>query len=405
MTSYVNPFTGQTINPSSVGYEAYTLSANLTLEWPINGITGSPAASIIDVNATASGFDLLLPPASQVSTGQSILVRNVGSHSFNLTDNSGNLIATIASGITEFVWLTDNTSVNGVWGSVVFGAGVSSANAVDLAGNGLVAFNTLLNSAIPAATVSSAYTFVATDRAKFYLWNGGAGDLTLPSSGTVGANWYVIIRNSGSGILTVVPQGSDTLDGGTSSQLQPGESFVVVCTGSAFASFAYGRSANFFFTQLALVTTGGTTTLSTTQAANTIQEYSGALTSNATIVLPETVQLYSMSNNTTGAYTLTFKTAAVGGTTFTLAQGQTALLVCDGTNIYSATSASVVTSTNLTLANGALAAPSLNFTGDATSGLYLIGSGQVGVAIAGVLAMSLSASGVLIPVGLAAGTF
>jgi hypothetical protein len=112
-----------------------------------------------------------------------------------------------------------------------------------------------------------------------------------------------------------------------------------------------------------------------------------------------------MSNNTTGAYTLTFTTGVAGGSTFSLAQGQTALLVCDGTNVYSATSATVVSSTALTLANGSAAAPSLNFTGDTTTGLYLIGSGQIGIAIGGVLGFSLSAAGMLVPVGIAGGTF
>jgi hypothetical protein len=407
MTSYVNPFTGQTINPANVGYESYTISANLSLEWPINGNDQSPIANILEINATAAGLLVYLPPATQVSTGQALLVRNTGANSFNVTDNGGNLIATIASGIAEFIYLTDNSTTDGVWSAFTFGAGVSAANAVQLAGNGLVAINTLLNSAIPATLVSSDYSFVATDRAKFFVWEGGSGALYLPSSNAVGANWYVIVRNNGTGILTIQTQGTDTLDGAATAQLQPGESFVVVCTvnGTGFNSFAYGRSANFFFTQLALVTTGGTTTLSSVQAANTIQEYSGALTSNATIVLPPTVQLYAMSNNTTGAYTLTFTTGVAGGSTFSLAQGQTALLVCDGTNVYSATSATVVSSTALTLANGSAAAPSLNFTGDTTTGLYLIGSGQIGIAIGGVLGFSLSAAGMLVPVGIAGGTF
>ena len=37
MKTYVNPLTGQTINPSQVGYETLTLSANTTLNWPVNG--------------------------------------------------------------------------------------------------------------------------------------------------------------------------------------------------------------------------------------------------------------------------------------------------------------------------------------------------------------------------------
>ena len=137
-TSYINPFTGQTVSPSSVSYESLAITANTTLQWPINGNTGTPASSIIDVTATSSGtatgWLLELPPAAQVSTGQSVIVRNTGSQLFTVTDNSGNTIVAVGSGIAEFIFLVDNSTVNGVWASVVFGAGTSSANAGALAG-------------------------------------------------------------------------------------------------------------------------------------------------------------------------------------------------------------------------------------------------------------------------------
>ena len=86
MTTYTNPFTGQTISPASVSYESITISSNTALQWPINGNTSTPASSIIDVTATVASLQLQLPPASQVSTGQSVLVRNIGSIAFTVTD-------------------------------------------------------------------------------------------------------------------------------------------------------------------------------------------------------------------------------------------------------------------------------------------------------------------------------
>ena len=63
---YTSPFTGATISPSQVGYNALTLSVNTTLEWPINGnASDNVAANIVEVNATASGLALLMPPAAQ----------------------------------------------------------------------------------------------------------------------------------------------------------------------------------------------------------------------------------------------------------------------------------------------------------------------------------------------------
>lgn len=382
MTTYVNPFTGQTINPSSVSYEALTISTNTMLSWPINGnpTTSTPVSSIVDVTATVASLLLEMPPATQVSTGQSVLVRNTGSISFTVTDNSGNTIITVASGISQFIFLTDNTTVDGTWASVVFGAGTSSANAAALAGFGLRANGLTLETAVPLVGYFSDTTLSAVNRAQFVVWSSGVGAITLPTAAIVGNNWFVVIRNSGTGILTISPVGTDTIDGNASQQLQLTESLVVVSNGtSGFSTYAYGRSNQFAYTQFALSVTGGTVTLSSTQASNTIQEYSGVLTSNQIIVVPSTVQLYTFTNNTTGSFSFTVKTAVVGGATINLAQGTSLVVICDGTNVYNAGSGASSTFISLTLDNGSTAVPALKFTGDVNSGIYLPSSGTVGM--------------------------
>ena len=105
MTTYVNPFTGQTVQPSQVGYELLTLDADTELQWPVNGNNSQVVANIIEVDATTTGVDVYMPAATQVSTGQSILFRNVGSNLFTVVDNSGNTIIAIDSGIAEYVYI------------------------------------------------------------------------------------------------------------------------------------------------------------------------------------------------------------------------------------------------------------------------------------------------------------
>ena len=416
MTTYTNPFTGQTISPSQVSFSALSLTANLQLEWPINGNDATPASAIIDVTATSSGTGtgwlLELPPATQVSVGQTLIIRNTGANLFTVTDYSGNTIIAVSSGIAQFVFLTSNSTVNGVWQSVVFGAGTSSANASALAGYGLEADGLTLNQAHPITTYYSSVVLGETNRAQFNVWGGGVGAFTLPSASTVGNNWFTIIRNGGSGILTLTPVGTDTIDGNVNQQLQLTESLVIVSNGATgYNTYAYGRSNTFAFTQLAQVVTGGTLTLTAAQGANIIQEYSGVLTSNQIVVLPSTVQLYSLQNDTSGAFTLTFKTAVSGGSTLVVNQGQTAFVVCDGTNVYSATSNSSSTFSSATLSAGTVLAPSLNFTGSTTTGLYLPASNQIGFAINATNGMTLSSTGLTVTNavtalgGIAGGTF
>jgi hypothetical protein len=140
--------------------------------------------------------------------------------------------------------------------------------------------------------------------------------------------------------------------------------------------------------------TGGTLTLSSAQAANTIQLYAGTLTSNQILVVPSTVQLYSITNNTTGAYTFTVKTAVSGGATVTVAQNTSLILVCDGTNVYNAASGSSSSITSLTVGNGSLSVPSINFSGDLNSGIYLPNTSQVGFVIGNLQVGYYNASGI-----------
>lgn len=400
MTSYYNPFTGQTISPASVSYEALVISTNTELSWPVNGNpqSSTPVSSIVDVTATVGSLLLKMPPATQVSTGQSVLVRNIGSIPFTVTNNSGGTIVTVASGISEFIFLTDNATVNGVWASVVFGAGTSSANASALAGYGLQADGLTLEQATPLVNYFSNNTLSAANRAQFSVWSGGVGALTLPTAAVVGNNWFTTIRNSGSGILTLTPSGTDTIDGNVSQQLQLTESLVIVSNGlTGFSTYAYGRSNQFAYTQLALSVTGGTLTLNATQASNTIQEYGGVLTSNQIIVVPSTVQLYTFTNNTTGSFTFTLKTAVVGGATVTVTQGTSLVIICDGTNVYNAASGSSSNVTSLTLGNGSLAVPSLKFAGDLNTGVYLPTSGDMGVVVSNAAVANFVAAGLTLP--------
>jgi hypothetical protein len=403
--SYTNPYTGQTISPSQVGYEALTISTDTILQWPINGNTTYVVANIIEVTATVGSLNLYMPPTTQVSVGQSALIRNVGSNAFTVVDTSGNTIVSIASGVAEYIYITDNTTINGVWETVTFGAGTSAANAATLAGYGLKAINTTLNTATPVNLFSANYTINTADRSSMYVWTGGAGTVTLPAAANTGANWFVILKNDGTGILNVVPSGSNTIDGNVSAQLQIAESFVLVSNGTNYYSYAYGQSAQFFFTQLVKNVTGGTVTLTSAEASSIIQEYQGTLTSNCTVVVPSTVQLYSFQNKTTGSFTLTFKTSVLGGSTVTLPQNQTIIAICDGTNVYNAQTSTSSFINALTLGNGSAASPSLSFTGDTTTGLYLAATNQLGFAINGVSAGQLTATGLLLPVGIKGGAF
>jgi len=420
MTAYTNPFTGQTISPSQVAYESLTISANTTLNWPINGTSSTNvAANITEITATASGLSVALPPASQVSVGQAVIIRNVGTsgqYAINVTDNGGTTVVSIPVAPTTatvncyYLYVTNNTTAAGTWASIAMGVGTSAANASTLAGYGLTPIGSTLNAAYPVTLLYSAPTLNAQSRASFFVWSSGVGSITLPSASVVGNNWFVIFKNNGTGILTLNPGGTDTIDGNSTQQLQLGESLVIVSNGSTgYNTFGYGRSNSFAYTQLALSLTGlsspYTYTLSSTQGANTIQEYTGVLTANTTVIVPSTVQLYSFTNNTTGSYTLTFKTSVSGGSTIVVNQGTTVMAICDGTNVYNANSVTSGSVSTTAFPVGSVGAPSITFAGNLTTGMYLPASNQIGFTLGGTLSMLITSSGIQASVGILGGGF
>lgn len=79
---------------------------------------------------------------------------------------------------------------------------------------------------------------------------------------------------------------------------------------------------------------GADVTLTAAEARNEIIEFTGLLTANIAVIVPTRARPWAMSNATTGAFTLTVKTAA--GTGKEITQGKRAVLFCDATNVESA---------------------------------------------------------------------
>ena len=392
MSSFNSPFTGNVIQPTDVSYRRIILTTDLQLEWPINGTTTDDAAArIMEVSTVSAANELWMPPANQASVGQDALIRNVGAVSVTVKDYTGaNTIVTIAAGEAQYIYIVTNATTAGTWGIIAFGIGSSGADAATLAGYGLLAIGQTLNQSQPVTTFSSNYTALTTDRSSTYVWTGGAGTLTLTLASTLADNWFMFVRNSGTGALTIAGSGGNLINGSASIVLQPTDSCIIVCSGSQFYTVGLGRNTQFAFTQLSKAVTSGSYTLTASEASNVIQKYTGTLTGNVTIVVPSTVQVYYIVNDTSGAYTVTITTGS-GGTAI-LTAGSQATLVCDSVNLYNANTV-LAGASNISLSNGTVGAPSLNFSSETTTGVYRAASGEFNISILGVLRSTVSASG------------
>ena len=120
--------------------------------------------------------------------------------------------------------------------------------------------------------------------------------------------------------LIVDQTGQPVIDDGTIPTIKANLVSAIEVLAGAFAS-----------SSTPIVTTGGTTTLSATQYANSFITVTGVLASDATLVFPNGPQKWTVINSTTGAHTLTCKTAAGSGVTVT--QGHSDTVSADGTNV------------------------------------------------------------------------
>lgn len=350
MTVYTSVFGGANIYPSDISYSSVTLTADLTLHWPEETSASSDYATrIMDVSAAVANYSLIMPDARGASTGETVLVNNIGATVVLVKNSAGTQLVSVEPGDAWQIYLTSNTTAAGAWRVFQYGAGTSTADASELAGTGIVAIGTLLSQSVPISSFNSSYTAGTNDRAKMLLWTGAGGTLTLPSAAGVGNNWFVMVRNAGSGALVVDPTGSPTIDGAATKSYQPGESSIIATDGTNYYTIGFGQSSVFVFDYTSISVAGtGNYTLSSSEQNRIVYKFTGALTGNRNVIVPATVQQYWVDNSTTGAYDLTIKTSA--GTGVVIGAGQRAILYCDGTNVVDADTSTV--SVPITVAQG-----------------------------------------------------
>lgn len=373
--TFTQVFGGSTIYPSDVSYLALALNADTTLDWPLESNTGiNPAARIIDV--TPSGvYSIFMPPANETGEGQTILFNNLGPQTVTVKNSAGATLLSMAQGEQWQIYLTDNTTVAGSWRVFRYGAATAQAQASALAGAGLTATGSTLSQSAPVTLFNSNYTAGIADRAETYVWDGGVGTFTLLSAVTAGNDWFVSLRNGGAGDVTVATQGSETINGGASLVLQPGDSATIVTDGINWFTLGLGQSAVFAFdyTSINLGGLSGNYTLAGSELNRIAYQFTGAITGNIEVIVPSTVQQYWVYNNTSGgSYTLRVRTSAqTPGVLVT--RGSRAILYSDGSEVVDAETGGVATP--IAIADGGTGATT------ASGARINLGGTSVGIAV------------------------
>lgn len=404
MTIYVSPFTGDAIQPTDVSFAQVSFGVNTQLYWPQYVATAGQqvTARIMEFTATASGLTVYFPDAEQASVGQDILVRNTGSNSFTITlFNAGSGSFTVAPGQAFYFYLIDNTTAAGNWGCIQFGTGTSNADANTLAGVSTAA----IMGKLEAAFVTSEYnlsnpTITDNSRGSCLVWTGGATSWTLPAVANLTSGWFILVRNNGSGALTINTSSvSSTIDGLTSITLPLGDScFICVNRDPSkqdFFTVGRARPNSLTFTSATYdVDTIPGSTYSIVTNTPIIQRYralSGSRTTSLLIELPAVTQVYYIVNDTgQNGYTINFQVQGSSQPAIVLTNASQIILLSDGNYLYVLNQSSAGQQQVLA---GSAAAPGYAFLADPATGMYLANPSQLAFSAGGQNVLTMDTTG------------
>ena len=75
---------------------------------------------------------------------------------------------------------------------------------------------------------------VSGNRSKLIDYTSGTFTQTFTAAATLGDGWFLYFKNSGSGVITLDPDGSETIDGDATKVLNPDDQALIQCDGSDF---------------------------------------------------------------------------------------------------------------------------------------------------------------------------
>lgn len=207
MSSYNSQFGGFVVGSTDTSYAIYNLTVpvpQITLVWPIQ-YQGSPntTASIIELTATAGGQSIVMPPATQVSVGQAILLVNKSASNITIfASDAATVLVTLNATSSLYIYLTSKSTVNGTWNIIPFGGGFSAVTSIGINSG----TNNIVVTASPANPLTTAGTFtfnVANDLLALSSFVNATG-----ISARTAANTWSLVNLTGTASQITVTNGS-----------------------------------------------------------------------------------------------------------------------------------------------------------------------------------------------------
>lgn len=102
-----------------------------------------------------------------------------------------------------------------------------------------------LASSLPRSARTSNTVLGLLDISSFIDVTSGTFTQTIAAAATLGNGWWCYYRNSGTGTVTLDPNGSETVNGATTYNVYPGQTFALICDGSNFIAILVSGAQEF----------------------------------------------------------------------------------------------------------------------------------------------------------------
>jgi hypothetical protein len=143
----------------------------------------------------------------------------------------------VANGGTGATTLTANNVILGNGTSApLFVAPGTSGNVLTSNGTTWASVAAAGGSEIVRVARTSNTALTPTNKSNLIDITSGTFTQTFNAAATLGSGWFCYIRNSGTGDITLDPNGSETIDGLTTFIMYPGETRLIQCSGTNFIS-------------------------------------------------------------------------------------------------------------------------------------------------------------------------